>query len=68
MSQYETVLAPDVTSTDDDAVHGCGHNVTLQYIIKTCGLITALVTTATFAFIVQLCTFSTVITQALFYR
>ena len=52
MSQYETVLAPDVTSTDitlDDAVDGYGHNFTLQYII-TCDLITGPVTTATFTF------------------
>ena len=53
MSQYEIVLAPDVTSTDiilDDAVDGYGHNFTLQYIITTCGQITAPVTTATFDF------------------
>ena len=57
MSQYETVLTPDVTSTDitlDDAMDGYGHNFTLQYIITTCGLITAPVTTATFDFGEQL--------------
>ena len=53
MSQYETVLTPDVTSTDitlDDAVDGYGHNFTLQYILTPCGDTTAPVTTATFAF------------------
>ena len=53
MSQYETVLTPDVTSTDitlDDAVDGYEHNFTLQYILTSCGDITAPVTTATFSF------------------
>ena len=68
MSQYETVLAPDVTSTDitlDDAVDGYGHNFTLQYILTSCSLITAPVTTATFSFGQQLtCMLSTLITCA----
>ena len=53
MSRYETVLTPDVTSTDitlDDAVDGYGHNFTLQYILTSCSDITPPVTTATFAF------------------
>ena len=53
MSQYETVLTPDETSTDvtlDDAVDGYGHNFTLQYNITPRGLITTPVTTATFSF------------------
>ena len=52
MSHYDTVLPPDVASTEvslDDSVPGYQHTFTLQHIIA-CGNRTTPVTTATFHF------------------
>ena len=52
MSHYDTVLPPDVASTEvslDDSVPGYQHTFTIQHIIA-CGNRTTPVTTATFDF------------------
>ena len=52
MSRYDTVLPPDVASTEvslDDSIPGYQHHFTLQHIMA-CGNRTAPVTTAAFEF------------------